>query len=426
MPPLVPGAAAVAALNSGERNDSSTLPKCSFRSCPIKSGSAPLFDCGGCNRKAHMPCYQKLLLEKHQLGALSGGVVACTKRCYDKAFKTSTANNVDEDDYRKGNWDSDGKLGPEDPHTSLKILLDWWMEVPNYSKYRGKNNDGVKKKEFCDLLAQKMSNETSSKRDGRNAKSKIEHIERCFKKAHIFATSETGAGLMEDDPSSFEDKVRKKCPQYYDILEVMQDRASTKPKATNYENNSEADDLELYELQGNNPDTLSDVSAGEEEDLGSMQASVQASVQPASVLEGSVSSKGTKRPASVTKSATKKPRPRKVPVLEDDLSTAMNSAARVASDRFSEMQRHNKALEEIERGRYDLERKRDERESRRLDLEQTRLDSQQWKAKSDQLDYQIKLVNKYHEIKSKYGWTDEQILRHFPAMKSVIDNNIEL
>ena len=52
----------------------------------------------------------------------------------------------------------------------------------------------------------------------------------------------------------------------------------------------------------------------------------------------------------------------------------------------------------------------------------TGLESQQWKSKSDQLDYQIKLVNKYHEIKAKYGWSDEQILKHFPSMKSVIDN----
>ena len=130
--------------------------------------------------------------------------------------------------------------------------------------------------------------------------------------------------------------------------------------------------------------------------------------------EGSVTSRATKRPATIStvnrddnKSSTKKQRPRRSPVIEDDLSVAMDNAARVASERFSEMQRHNKALEDIERGRYDLERKRDERESRRLDLEQVRLESQQWKSKSDQLDYQIKLVNKYHEIKAKYGWSDE-------------------
>ena len=114
-------------------------------------------------------------------------------------------------------------------------------------------------------------------------------------------------------------------------------------------------------------------------------------------------------------------------MIDDDLSTAMDNAVRAAGDRFSEMRRHNQALEDIEKGRYDLERKRDEREARRLHLEEARLESQQWKSKSDQLDYQIKLVNKYHEIKLKYNWTDEQILRHFPAMKSVIENNnIEL
>ena len=55
----------------------------------------------------------------------------------------------------------------------MKILLDWWMEEGNYSKYLVKHNDGVKTKEFCDALAAKMTKETSSTRDGRNVKSKI-------------------------------------------------------------------------------------------------------------------------------------------------------------------------------------------------------------------------------------------------------------
>ena len=79
------------------------------------------------------------------------------------------------------------------------------------------------------MLAQKMTLETNSKRDARNVKSKIEHIEKSFKKAHIFATSETGAGIMEDDPSSSEDKVRKKCPQYYDATDPLVSFCRSRP-----------------------------------------------------------------------------------------------------------------------------------------------------------------------------------------------------
>ena len=99
---LEAGAVAAAPLNSEEMNDSSTLPKCAFRSCPIKSNSLLLNDCRGCNRKVHTPCYQKLLLDKHQLGALPGGVVACTNKCYKKALKLAAPNNIDEEDHRKG------------------------------------------------------------------------------------------------------------------------------------------------------------------------------------------------------------------------------------------------------------------------------------------------------------------------------------
>jgi hypothetical protein len=56
------------------------------------------------------------------------------------------------DGARKGNWESDGKGGPSDPHTSMKILLDWWMTEGNYSRFCGKNNDVVKKNSFATTL----------------------------------------------------------------------------------------------------------------------------------------------------------------------------------------------------------------------------------------------------------------------------------
>ena len=267
---------------------------------------------------AHMVCYQGILLKRHDLPPLSSGNIACTKRCYEKVLKTQSSKNQDDDDTRKGNWDSDGKNGPDDPHTSIKILLDWWMEVPNYSKYRGKNNDGVKKKQYCDALAQKMTNETTSQRDGRNVKSKIEHIERSFKKAHIYATSETGAGVKENDTARFDEVVKRKCPHYYDILEIMQDRASSKPKATNYDFDSDDDELELEECTRNLTETSGyshNNSEEEDDDQPSVhQGSVDDSI-PASI---SASAAGGKRGASAasvasatSKSSKKQRAPRK-------------------------------------------------------------------------------------------------------------------
>jgi hypothetical protein len=57
------------------------------------------------------------------------------------------------------NWTSDGKNGPTDPTTLMKILLDWILTEGNYSRYRGKNNDGARKVEFANKIARLM-NET--------------------------------------------------------------------------------------------------------------------------------------------------------------------------------------------------------------------------------------------------------------------------
>jgi hypothetical protein len=102
--------------------------------------------------------------------------VACTKTCYLKAQKELSGVD-DSEGGRRGNWDCDGKGGRNDPHTSMKILLDWWMTEGNYSKFSGKHNGGVRKKDFCQTLAAKMSDETTSARDAKNVLSKIQHME---------------------------------------------------------------------------------------------------------------------------------------------------------------------------------------------------------------------------------------------------------
>ncbi len=72
--------------------------------------------------------------------------VACTKLHHIKAAKELSGEGKDQaEGGRKGNWESDGKEGPNDHNTSMRILLDWWMTEGNYSKFCGKNNDGVRK-----------------------------------------------------------------------------------------------------------------------------------------------------------------------------------------------------------------------------------------------------------------------------------------
>ncbi len=106
----------------------------------------------GCDKTAHMMCYQGFVLKKHnELETLPPGQVACTKKCHLKAFKAAKTAGKDPDGgNRKGDWDCDGLNGLDDPKTSVKILLDWWMAEGNYSKFRGKNNQGIKEKQFAD------------------------------------------------------------------------------------------------------------------------------------------------------------------------------------------------------------------------------------------------------------------------------------
>ena len=73
-------------------------------------------------------------------------------------MKLLSGGGEDAEGGRKGKWERDGKNGPDDPNTSMSILIKWWMEEGNYSRFCGKNNNGVKKiqstmlEHVCSLL----------------------------------------------------------------------------------------------------------------------------------------------------------------------------------------------------------------------------------------------------------------------------------
>lgn len=43
-------------------------------------------------------------------------------------------------------WDKDGKDGEDDPVNLMAVLLEWWTAGNNYSRYRGKDSKGTKKR----------------------------------------------------------------------------------------------------------------------------------------------------------------------------------------------------------------------------------------------------------------------------------------
>jgi len=55
-----------------------------------------------------------------------------------------------------------------------------------------------------------------------------------FRDAHDWATGATGVGVLEDEGElSWKNKVRKKFDYYYEIVDIMSDRAGSVPKCTN-------------------------------------------------------------------------------------------------------------------------------------------------------------------------------------------------
>jgi hypothetical protein len=376
LPTVTPAPASVA----GEKE------KCSFRSCKV-TGALKL-DCTtpDCDKKVHYMCYQGLILKKfNDLHPLQNGQAACTKRCHAKAIKAGAGGGDEEDGGgRKGNWDCDAV--DESSKTSVQILLDWWMTEGNYSKYCGKNNNGIKKIQFCQKLADKMTKETRSVRDARNVLCKIQHIERSFRDAHVFANSETGAGIREENEGSFKNAVERKRPYYYDLLDVMNDRASSKPKALSYDDASDADDLlGIEEENDKEDDAMSKLSDKNE--------------------NKSVSTKRTASTSSSRKSHNKKKK--SSPIMDDDAIAALSKASQTSKAKMKELVRHHQFLENLEERKLHLEQQREARESN--------------KGKLGELEYKMRLIEKYKELKEKYGWNDNQIVAFLPDMRQVVE-----
>jgi hypothetical protein len=204
---------------------------CCRRGCREPT-SVECLPCQGpaCTKSVHLSCFQAKVKSKGTFHLLTQGTVVCTKACYDRLVAAGIK--------KKFTWQNDGKEGPDDPKCSENILLDWLMEPRNYAlRWKGKDNGGRTKAKIAATIAARMN--AAGVREERNAKqivNKIQHIERQFKIAHDFIHSDTGAGIQEHDKGGFDDAVRQKCPHYFDLVEVMGDRASSKPKATSDEN----------------------------------------------------------------------------------------------------------------------------------------------------------------------------------------------
>jgi hypothetical protein len=127
-------------------------------------------------------------------------------------------------------WNKDGKGGADDPNTSEKILLDWLRAEGNYRNYRGSKNGGHTKEYYAKQIQSLLeANQVRAKRHVRHITMKIADWEKKFSQASEWANSQTGQGLQENDPPTFEAAVKGKFKYYYELLEIFGDRGKHNP-----------------------------------------------------------------------------------------------------------------------------------------------------------------------------------------------------
>lgn len=120
-------------------------------------------------------------------------------------------------------WGSDG---PNEFISSMSVLVDWLTTADNYSKWRGGDkHSGVTKKTLASGIGLLIKDKVGVTRTSKDVQNKIESIERDFRGASDWL-GQTGAGL---ESGAIKEHIDRICPLYYQLEDVMKDRATTKP-----------------------------------------------------------------------------------------------------------------------------------------------------------------------------------------------------
>ena len=241
-----------------------TALKCSRRGCHLPPSSV-IFACSNpaCDRAMHLVCCQKFIFGFHNLQPLVSPVpathaVACTKKCYMKVAKTQVMA-----------VETNGATLTIPKH-SESILIDWLTTQGNYDRYRGSGNGGLRKIQFAAMISARIKDAGVRKtRTPKDVQNKIEYVEKCFRCAHDWAHTETGEGLRESDTGTYEEALLRKCPWYFDIREIFEDRANARPLHTTDEmfqdTESGSDDDDVKVLGVRSSDFLDDETEDEDD-----------------------------------------------------------------------------------------------------------------------------------------------------------------
>ena len=397
-------------------HEDQSLGKCKVQRC---SSTATLkFVCSmeDCDKAVHYHCYKHLILKKADgsfLPELEPTDVACTKAHYNAIIKARGSSKG-----ARGNWLNDAKDGGP---SSMDLVLVWWETPPNFAKFRGKDNDGMKKSEYGNMLATQMNTLTESTgRTGKQVVQRIRDMHDAWNLAHEFAVSETGAGMLaENDEKTFNGIVLKRFPYYFRLRDVMIDRACTEPRFLNTDSaaldkdssgdegeDQTGDDVDEEEADATDDAVAEDVDDADDVDVDAEVAAATAVPPTAPPTPANLSGV---RPASAPPSTgrkTKKPKKGATPLMDASTVAMLGEATKSSKSRHLEQERHNKRMESINQ--------------QKISIERDRLLAVSWKAKDDEMKYKVNMVQRYNELRMS-GMSDDAIVRFIPALKEYID-----
>ncbi len=463
--------------------------KCHYRSCSVVGPNNPRINCyaPGCDRAFHSYCYDLGVLRKNILGHFDLSnlqapylKIACKKECYKKAYRHHMNVSADPED-RNIPWNRDGGEGDDDPNNSENILIAWLKHPGNYAKFRSPPS-GKTKVAVCEEISQKIHLAKTLKiRKAPSVQSKIQAMEGAFRDAHDWVNN-TGVGVLERDGQvTFEEAVKKRFSYYYDLVDVMSERASARPRASTDTMNmadgdtssssssssadedddddgaivapspptataptaptaptatapttraeddaSEEDDEALFEPTFASPSpiigtttTVGTVAGGTSS--GGSYSSLTAETTALAVSAVAVSASGEKRKSKNNKKAANKKKAKNNKPKPKPRST---KGSRTSPHEIDDVDDNSwqVSMLDIRHGKVDLEVEEwsSQKEQKSMELQ---LQQEKWRSESKQqnLEYKFDLMVKYKKL-TEQGFDNHQIVKMIPDMRPIIDS----